>query len=222
MVKKTASGPPTAKKDLISIKYGGYVFSETGFLKTSDAAVNTFCLSDAEDFKKAGKFPTDIEVFVPNDTRISIDWYSYGWFPFYVYPFSLGMKMPFPDLVLDFIRITQLSPGQMNAMIWNVLLSIDAISKKHGLEFRASDLTYQYEVRPFTSYLYTLRSRSKPCDLVFHATSDAMCMPWSDKFLFVKKDSLGAWAVDIPDKFAAGMSSFFPSEIFLCMCWLCF
>ena len=103
---------------------------------------------------------------------------------------------------MDFLRLTRLSPGQMSAMIWQVLLGVMAVCEKYGLELLVSDLGFQYDIRPSTPARYSLRSRNKSSDLILNASSSVTHISWADRFFFVKKDSLDSWAADIPDQFA--------------------
>ena len=200
-------------KDMTSVKHDDFTFTETGLLKEAFALANILRGSDVAHLKKQGKIPHKTEVYVPTDRRISVDWRCDGWIPMYSYPFSLGMSFPILAFITEFLQITKLFPGQVSAMIWQVLLGVLAVCKKYNLELFVSDLGYQYDVRPSTPARFSLRSRNKSSDLILNASSSITHISWADRFFFVKRDSLDTWASDLPDRFAMMGTTVFLDEI---------
>ncbi|KAK9697903.1 hypothetical protein RND81_08G068400 [Saponaria officinalis] len=111
-----------------------------------------------------------------------------GWVALYEYPFTLGMKFPFPPLIQAFLLWFSLAPGQLAAQAWRVLYSICAVSERFGIDLRLADLASLYSCMPLGYGHVTMRASdgSNP----FIDTSKGTDDGWFRRFVFVKVGSM--------------------------------
>ena len=133
-------------------------------------------------------FQENTQVIIP-DESIGADWHKEGWICFYYYPFELGVRFPFSELVKNTLTDLHVSPGQLMPSAWRVLACLDAVESKHGLGINVEVLKRNYFIKKFNGCRFGLSSRKKDDPLIFNLdiVNDR---GWKNDFFFVAKDTL--------------------------------
>ncbi|MFS7996379.1 hypothetical protein Hanom_Chr12g01129301 [Helianthus anomalus] len=126
-------------------------------------------------------------VIRPFDRESRLDVSSDEWVCFFAYPFSLGLRYPFPPFISRFFNLTSLSYAQTMPMVWRVLMVLDQIRSRHCPDLCIEDLPIAYQLRSHGDSRFLLFSTSKS-PLVLKATKNED--RWRRKFFFVKRDSI--------------------------------
>ncbi|MFS7935791.1 hypothetical protein Hanom_Chr05g00407721 [Helianthus anomalus] len=74
-------------------------------------------------------FPTGV-VIRPFDREVRSDASSNEWVCFLTYPFSLGLRYPFPSFISRLFELTGLSYAQTMPMVWRVLIVLNQIKSR--------------------------------------------------------------------------------------------
>jgi hypothetical protein len=111
-----------------------------------------------------------------------------GFLCFYLYPFSIGLKFPFPPFIEECFRHTGLAFTQILPHAWRVLLTVSAMCIKNGVSIGLGDLAFAYKFRSMGDMTYTLRSVDKSKGFV--DTVAANDKGWKGRFVYVKVDTL--------------------------------
>ncbi|MFS7995580.1 hypothetical protein Hanom_Chr12g01119591 [Helianthus anomalus] len=136
--------------------------------------------------KTSGIFP-EVTVFRPFDREIRSDMASNEWLCFNAFPFTLGLRFPFPDFITEFFHIINISFSQTMPMLWRVLLVLDRIKNAHVPELSVHDLPLAYRLRCHGSCIFLFYSTSSD-PLILRATRNEE--EWKSKFFFVKRSSI--------------------------------
>ncbi|KAJ0726042.1 hypothetical protein HanPI659440_Chr12g0465761 [Helianthus annuus] len=136
--------------------------------------------------KTSGIFPEGT-VFRPFDREIRSDMVSNEWLCFNAFPFTLGLRFPFPDFITEFFHITKISFSQTMPMLWRVLLVLDRIKNAHISERSVHGLPLAYWLRCHGSCRFLFYSTSSD-PLILRATRNEE--EWKSKFFFVKRSSI--------------------------------
>ncbi|MFS7916759.1 hypothetical protein Hanom_Chr03g00181111 [Helianthus anomalus] len=126
-------------------------------------------------------------VFQPYDREIRSDMVSNEWFFFNAFPFTLGLRFPFPDFITEFFQVTKISFNQTMPMLWRVLLILDRIKNAHIPDLSIHDLPLAYRLRCHGSCRFLFYSTSSD-PLILRATMNEE--QWKSKFFFMKRNSI--------------------------------
>ncbi|KAM0055880.1 hypothetical protein Hdeb2414_s0006g00211271 [Helianthus debilis subsp. tardiflorus] len=170
-------------------------FNEHNLLKEPKKEVCSFDNADIASLKASSAFPAGA-VIRPFDREVRSDVYSDEWVCFLAYPFSIGLRYPFPVFISRFFELTDLSYAQTMPMVWRVLVTLEQIKSRHVPDLCIEDLPISYRLRSHGSSLFLLFSTSKD-PLILQATKNKD--DWRRKFFFVKRDSIYK-GVDLPGK----------------------
>lgn len=118
-------------------------FQDLGILSFNDQNTNIFDDSKIELLELSKRFPANI-VFHVFDPLLKADHVSETWVCFPEYPFTLGLSYPFPDLILDFFKLTGLSFPQLMPMASRLLFTIDWLNHNFGLDIDLPELSLFY------------------------------------------------------------------------------
>ena len=141
--------------------------------------------NDIENIKK--HFPPST-IFRAFDPKIRPDAKSETWIGFPEFPFKyLKLSFPFPPLIEEFFRTTQLSYGQAMPMLWRVLSVIDDLVKRK-IDFNLADLKLCYTLQSFGPGYFVLKAKTKENRLFKDVTHNDV--PWKGRFFFVLRKSL--------------------------------
>ena len=82
---------------------------------------------------------------------LKADLTSPNWITFPEYPFTLGLKYPFPGIISDFFMITGLSFIQTMPIIWRVLYWINLLNENKKLNIGVEELASVYDLQTYGS-----------------------------------------------------------------------
>ncbi|KAF5786764.1 hypothetical protein HanXRQr2_Chr10g0444851 [Helianthus annuus] len=170
-------------------------FHNQNLLKEPSKEVCSFDNADIVALRAFGAFPAGA-IFRPFDREVRSDFCSDEWVCFFAYPFSIGLRYPFPAFISCFFELTGLSFSQTMPMVWRVLVTLEQIKASHMLNLCIEDLPMAYRLRSHGSSRFLLFSISKD-PLILKATKNED--KWRRKFFFVKRDSIDK-GVDLPKR----------------------
>ncbi|MFS7953818.1 hypothetical protein Hanom_Chr07g00623061 [Helianthus anomalus] len=125
-------------------------FSPQNLLQYSEKEWCTFDSAYPSALQTSGIFPEGT-LFRPYDRELRSDMSSTEWLGFIAFPFTLGLRFPFSDLITEFFCITDLSFSQTMSMLWRVLVVLDQIKNVHIPELSVSDFPIAYRLRSHES-----------------------------------------------------------------------
>ena len=163
------------------------------FIREPEKEICSFNNADIAALKDSGAFPIGT-VIRPFDREVRSDASSDEWVCFFAYPFSLGLRYPFPPFISRFFELTGLSYAQTMPMVWRVLMVLDQIKSRHCPDLCIEDLPIAYRLRSHGNSRFLLFSTSKN-PLILKATKNED--QWQRKFFFVKRDSIDG-GLDLP------------------------
>ncbi|MFS7920017.1 hypothetical protein Hanom_Chr03g00219361 [Helianthus anomalus] len=147
-------------------------FIQQNLLKNTKKEIFAFDSTDIAALRASGAF-SEGTVFRRFDRSIRSDVASADWVCFPAYPFSLGLRYPFPEFMMQFFLTTGISFAQTMPM----------------------DIPIAYRLRSYGSSRFLLFSTSsKPLILKATKNEDG----WQRKFFFFKRDSIYEGA-SLPD-----------------------
>ncbi|KAJ0650253.1 hypothetical protein HanOQP8_Chr15g0590281 [Helianthus annuus] len=162
-------------------------------IREPEKEICSFNNADIAALKDSGAFPTGT-VVRPFDREVRSDASSNEWVCFFAYPFSLGLRYPFPPFISRFFELTGLSYAQTMPMVWRILMVLDQIKSHHCPNLCIEDLPVAYRLRSHGNSRFLLFSTSKN-PLILKATKNED--QWQRKFFFVKRDSIDG-GLDLP------------------------
>ncbi|KAJ0681627.1 hypothetical protein HanPI659440_Chr16g0638201 [Helianthus annuus] len=121
-------------------------FSQQNLLKNPEKEVCAFDNADIAALRASGAFP-DKAIIRPFDRSVCSDVSSREWICFLAYPFSLGLRYPFPEFMMQFFRKTGLSFSQTMPMVWRVLIVLNQIKALHIPALCIEDIPIAYRLR---------------------------------------------------------------------------
>ncbi|KAJ0770516.1 hypothetical protein HanPI659440_Chr07g0258501 [Helianthus annuus] len=161
-------------------------FVQQNLLRNPEKEICAFNNADIAALRASGTFP-DKAIIRPFDWSIRSDVSSDDWVYFPAYPFSLGLRYPFPEFMMNFFQITDLCFAQTMHMVWRVLIMLNQIKNLHFPDLCIEDIPIAYRLRSHGSRRFLLFSTSsKPVILKATKNEDG----WQRKFFFVKRDSI--------------------------------
>ncbi|MFS8023645.1 hypothetical protein Hanom_Chr16g01453881 [Helianthus anomalus] len=145
-------------------------FHEQNLLKEPSKEVCSFDNADIAALRASGAFPAGA-IIRPCDQEVRSDFCYDEWVCFFAYPFSIGLRYPFPAFISQFFDLTGLSYAQIIPMVWHVLVSLDQIKARHMSDLCIEDLPMAYRLRSHGSSRFLLFSTSKD-PLILKATKN--------------------------------------------------
>ncbi|KAJ0743085.1 hypothetical protein HanPI659440_Chr10g0371661 [Helianthus annuus] len=140
---------------------------------------------DIAALRASGAFP-DKAIIRSFDRTVRSDVSSGEWICFLAYPFSLSLRYPFPEFMMEFCHKTGLSFSQTMPMVWRVLIVLNQIKALHVPDLCIKDIPIAYHLQSHGSSRFLLFSTSSN-PLVLKATKNED--GWQRKFFFVRRDS---------------------------------
>ncbi|KAJ0448159.1 hypothetical protein HanRHA438_Chr17g0821561 [Helianthus annuus] len=95
-------------------------FVNQNLLKNHEKEVCSYDNADITALRASGAF-SDGALIRLFDQSLRSDVSSNEWICFSAYPFSLGLRYPFPEFIMQFFHITGLRFAQSMPMVWRVL-----------------------------------------------------------------------------------------------------
>ena len=140
---------------------------------------------DIESLRLNGAFPPD-EFLRPFDPLIQPDFVSPMWMCFPKYPFSLGLRYPFPGIVTEFFRVTRISCIAAMPIFWRILYWIDQANHSKGLDIILYELACVYDLTTFGNSRFLLNVRTLKSPLVLKTKHNDGA--WKGRYFFVRRD----------------------------------
>ncbi|KAM0055766.1 hypothetical protein Hdeb2414_s0006g00210021 [Helianthus debilis subsp. tardiflorus] len=161
-------------------------FTNQNLLKHPEKEVCSFDDADIAARRASGAFPDGAVIF-PFDRTLRSDVSSKEWICFLAYPFSLGLRYPFPEFMMQFFSTTGLSFAQTMPMVWRMLIILNQIKTFHVPDLCIVDIPIAYHLRSHGNSRFLLFSTSSnPLILKVTRNEDG----WQRKFFFVIRDSI--------------------------------
>ncbi|KAM0036237.1 hypothetical protein Hdeb2414_s0014g00423971 [Helianthus debilis subsp. tardiflorus] len=155
-------------------------------LREPETEICSFNNADIAPSNDSGAFPAGV-IIRPFDREVRSDAVSNEWVCFLAYPFSLGLRYPFPTFISRFFELKGLSYAQTMPMVWRVLMVLDQIKSRHIPDLCVKDLPIAYRLRSHGNSRFLLFCTSKN-PLILKATKNED--QWQRKFFFVQRDSI--------------------------------
>ena len=119
---------------------------------------------------------------------LKADLISPNWIAFPEYPFTLGLKYPFPGIISESFRVTSLSFIQAMPIIWCVLYWINHLNQSKKLNIGVGELASVYDLSTYGSSRFLFKVKTGQSHLVLRSKQNDG--PWKEKFFFVKRASI--------------------------------
>ena len=131
------------------------------------------------------KIPQSVRIRVPA-AHERVDWVVPGWVAIYELMLKDGMRFPIPRLIRDVCDHYEISPSQLMPNAWRVLMSLESISIRHGVECEIGEVLLSYYLKEHDKdkgrYKMITRVGRAPI-ITCLRTNDR---GWKDRFLFVR------------------------------------
>ena len=115
-----------------------------GFLKVNPGSC--FQEFDMLKLRYMYQIPAAVEIRAPGSHE-RVDWDIQGWWSFYEFAFEAGFRFPVPRLMREVFSHFQIAPSQLMPNSWRVLMTLECISMRHGIEFGLGEMLYTYYLR---------------------------------------------------------------------------
>ncbi|KAJ0697031.1 hypothetical protein HanOQP8_Chr10g0368031 [Helianthus annuus] len=129
-------------------------------LREPEKEICSFNNADIAALKDSGAFPAWV-IICPFHREVRSNAASNEWVCFLAYPFSLGLRYPFPAFISRFFELTGLSYAQTMPMVWRVLMVLDQIKSRHVPDLCVEDLPIAYRLCSHGNSRFLLFSTSK-------------------------------------------------------------
>jgi hypothetical protein len=148
---------------------------------------SSYTRDDITRLLQSNAFPGETIIKGP-DPMLKADLISPNWIAFPEYPFTLGLKYPFPGIVSEFFKITGLSFIQAMPIIWRVLYWINLLNQNKKLNIGVEDLASVYDLSTYGSSRFLFKVKPGQNHLVLRSKQNDG--PWKERFFFVKRASI--------------------------------
>ncbi|MFS7969305.1 hypothetical protein Hanom_Chr09g00807591 [Helianthus anomalus] len=145
-------------------------FTIQNLLKNPEKEICSFNNTDITSLRASSAFP-DRAVIRPFDRTLRSHVASKEWICFSAYRFSLGLRYPFPEFIMQFFHITGLSFSQTMPMDWRVLIVLNKIKVFHFPALYIEDIPIAYRLRSHGNSCFLLFSTSNN-PLILNATKN--------------------------------------------------
>ncbi|KAK9714576.1 hypothetical protein RND81_06G104800 [Saponaria officinalis] len=201
-----------------SVRYGEDVFKESCFFDPREERFNCLSPGIVGYLKREGYLPREAEVFVPTEPIVTSSWTSPGWFCIHEVAFKTGFRISSPQIYQDTIRALEVSPNQLMPSCWKLLYGISRTCETYNIPFTVHDIMNNYYARWYGKGILIFRIRHN-CPHLFYNLDSVDDQTWRDKFMFIKKSSLGEAGAFIPD-FLSERGIFLFVTFVLCLIFL--
>ncbi|KAK9750187.1 hypothetical protein RND81_02G179100 [Saponaria officinalis] len=191
--------------EVSTYQHGDDIFTSSSFFDSKEERPNYLSLGIADFLKNEGYLPKGSEIFVPTQAAITPSWESLGWFCIYEIAFRVGFRIPCPPIFRETIEALGLSPCQLMPSCWKLLYGVSFICQKYDLPLSAQDIINNYYARGYGRGKVIFRIRPNCPHLITNLDSGDDKM-WCEKFMFIKKSSLGEDGAFIPESLSNKVS----------------
>ena len=92
------------------------------------------------------RIPLSVEIRVPTTHEI-VDWVVPGWVAIYELMLKDGMRFPILRLIQDVCDHYEIAPSQLMPNAWRVLMSLESLGIRHGVECKIRDVLFSYYLK---------------------------------------------------------------------------
>lgn len=96
------------------------------------------------------------------------------------------MKYPFPRIVSEFFRVTEISYIQAMSIVWRILNWIDQVNQSKGLDIGLLELACVYDLTTFGYSCFLLKVKTHRSPLVLKTKHNDGA--WKEKYFFMRCD----------------------------------
>ncbi|KAK9690088.1 hypothetical protein RND81_09G104200 [Saponaria officinalis] len=192
-----ASSSEVVNLDVSTYRHDDDIFSNSEFFDSKEDHANYLSPGVVDFLKKEGYLPNSAEVFVPEHPTITPSWECSGWFCIYEIAFRAGFKIPCRQIHRDTIEALGLSPCQLMPSVWKLLYGISFLCEKHSLTLTVQEIMNNYHERGYGKGKVIFRIRNG-CPHLISGLDYGDDKQWCEKFMFIKKSSLGEDDAFIP------------------------
>ena len=145
---------------------------------------NSLGMEDIDRYRKSNIFPPDAEIR-GYDFYFCPDFISPVWVAFPEYPFLLGLKFPFTEIVEEFFSRTGIPYIQTMPGVWRILHWISLLNESKGTNIGLEEIASDYDIKSLRSFWFLLKRKPGRTPLVedFSQEDDL----WKKRFFFVKR-----------------------------------
>ncbi|MFS7962113.1 hypothetical protein Hanom_Chr08g00722841 [Helianthus anomalus] len=134
-------------------------FIQQYLLKNPKKEICAFDNADIAALRASDAFP-DSAIIRPFNRSVRSDVSSADWVYFPAYPFSLGLRYPFPEFMMQFFRTIGLCFAQTMPIVWRVLIVLNQIKNLHFPDLCIEDILIACRLRSHGSSRFVLFSTS--------------------------------------------------------------
>ncbi|KAL5550064.1 hypothetical protein UlMin_000240 [Ulmus minor] len=133
------------------------------------------------------RIPQSVEIRVPSHHE-RVDWVVPGWTAVYELMLRDGMRFPFPRLIRDVCDHYEIAPSQLMPNAWRVLMSLESISSRHGVDCELGEVLFSYYLKEHDvdKGRYKLIARVVRAPIITCLRTNDR--GWKDRYLFVRGD----------------------------------
>ena len=156
--------------------------------KTLEGLSSVIREKDLEIIRFKGRFPPGVKFRIPDENEGPEDCPP-GYVIFYSYPFSIGFRFTFSEMVQDLLNALEVSPGQMTPSFWRLFKHLEDKTSEWVEPLSLSEVMSCYTSRMVVPGRVIQRiNPGKPKLVLESSFSDK---GWEWLYFFVKKSSLG-------------------------------
>ncbi|XP_057803426.1 uncharacterized protein LOC131018736 [Salvia miltiorrhiza] len=140
--------------------------------------------------RRAYSIPEWASLHAP-DTSLRPNWDVEGMVCMYELPFTLGLRLPLPRLVVELCNYYRISPSQLMPNTWRILMAAEVFAERKGFDINMYDVLYAYQLGEtrIDKGHYQFNSRSDAPMLITNLPEDRT--KWKEKYFFISVEALG-------------------------------
>ncbi|XP_057781068.1 uncharacterized protein LOC130999533 [Salvia miltiorrhiza] len=140
--------------------------------------------------RRAYSIPEWASLHAP-DTSLRPNWDVEGMVCMYELPFTLGLRLPLPRLVVELCNYYRISPSQLMPNTWRILMAAEVFAERKGFDINIYDVLYAYQLGEtrIDKGRYQFNSRSDAPILITNLPEDRT--KWKEKYFFISVEALG-------------------------------
>ena len=144
------------------------------------------------------RFTTDlhprVSIQIPNNK--GADTLVEGWAALHMYPFLLGFRLPFPELVMSFLQTYKLPPSQLHPQVWQILYIFSNMSKAFNVKVNVGVLMSTYSISVGDTGVISLGKKKGVHPFLWDVNTEVDEL-WASKFFFVNVESASRFYGDL-------------------------
>ena len=119
-----------------------------------------------------------------------------GWAALHMYPFYLGFRLPFPELVMSFLQTYKLPLSQLHPQVWQILYIFSNMSKTFNVKVDVGVVMNTYNISVGDIGVISLGKKEGVHPFLWDVNTDVEEL-WTSKFFFVNVESASKFYGDL-------------------------